>query len=325
MGRRLAAVLATVIVAVGLGTLVWNRAEAETYEQVVDNSDKDRFAASESWKKSDSGEGINGEDYRFALPADKGAHALFKVNIPADGEYFVYARWPEAPGLNDKALVGVESTYGTKWTEVNQRENGGRWVRIGVYEMRAGDEYSVKVSRGTDGKGNVVADAVKVVQVSTYKAEKSQAPDEETSGEEASKSAASSSSSPAPRTASATGYDVVREARRYIGTTYRLGGPSACKPFVAMDCTCLTTTVFRKFGRSLPDSPQGLWDRYGSRVSSPQPGDVVFFSEDGSGRITHVGIYSGSGKLVHASSYFGKVVESQMRYIRGYKGAKRML
>jgi hypothetical protein len=27
---------------------------------------------------------------------------------------------------------------------------------------------------------------------------------------------------------------------------------------------------------------------------------------------------------VHASAYFGKVVESKMRYIKGYSGAKRL-
>jgi cell wall-associated NlpC family hydrolase len=51
----------------------------------------------------------------------------------------------------------------------------------------------------------------------------------------------------------------------------------------------------------------------------------VFFKEGGRRRgITHVGIYSGRGNLVHASAYFGKVVESKMRYVRGYSGAKRL-
>ena len=40
--------------------------------------------------------------------------------------------------------------------------------------------------------------------------------------------------------------------------------------------------------------------------------------------ITHVGLYSGRGNLVHASAYFGKVVESKMRYVKGYSGAKRL-
>ena len=50
-----------------------------------------------------------------------------------------------------------------------------------------------------------------------------------------------------------------------------------------------------------------------------RPGDLVFFKEAGRSRpITHVGIYSGNGNLVHASNFFGKVVESKMKYMRGY-------
>jgi cell wall-associated NlpC family hydrolase len=57
----------------------------------------------------------------------------------------------------------------------------------------------------------------------------------------------------------------------------------------------------------------------------PPPGDLVFFKEAGWSRpITHVGIYSGRENLVHASNFFGKVVESKMRYMRGYYGAKRI-
>jgi cell wall-associated NlpC family hydrolase len=67
----------------------------------------------------------------------------------------------------------------------------------------------------------------------------------------------------------------------------------------------------------------GQW-RYepsrGIRYNDLRTGDIVFFAEGGGG-LTHVGIYSGKGNLVHASKYFGKVVESQMRYIRGYSGA----
>ncbi|MDQ3638237.1 MAG: hypothetical protein M3426_09620 [Actinomycetota bacterium] len=39
--------------------------------------------------------------------------------------------------------------------------------------------------------------------------------------------------------------------------------------------------------------------------------------------MTHVGVYSGNGNIVHASSYFGKVVESRIKYINGFAGAKR--
>jgi cell wall-associated NlpC family hydrolase len=64
---------------------------------------------------------------------------------------------------------------------------------------------------------------------------------------------------------------------------------------------------------------------YGTYVdyNDLQPGDLVFFDEEGTG-ISHVGIYSGGGYLVHSSAYFGYVVESDMSYIYGYYTARRL-
>jgi cell wall-associated NlpC family hydrolase len=50
----------------------------------------------------------------------------------------------------------------------------------------------------------------------------------------------------------------------------------------------------------------------------------VFFKEGGSSVITHVAVYSGNDNIVHASSYWGRVVEREMRYVDGYFGAKRL-
>jgi hypothetical protein len=35
-------------------------------------------------------------------------------------------------------------------------------------------------------------------------------------------------------------------------------------------------------------------------------------------------MYAGNGYILHASSYYGKVVKSKMKYINGYYGAKRV-
>ncbi len=121
-----------------------------------------------------------------------------------------------------------------------------------------------------------------------------------------------------------TGNDVVRAAKRYIGTRYRYATCQSSR----MSCTCLTKMTWAKFGHKLPMSEKGQWsyDR-GRKVgkSGLRPGDIVFFKEGKRKRgITHVGIYSGNGNVVHASAFFGKVVESKMRYIKGYSGAKRL-
>ena len=112
--------------------------------------------------------------------------------------------------------------------------------------------------------------------------------------------------------AHAQGYSdqaVVDQARSYIGTSYGSSG---------LDCSGFTSAVFADLGVSLPDSPSGQYS-YGT-PSNAKAGDLVFFNEGGYG-ISHVGIATGQGTLIHASTYYGEVVESPMRYVPGYVGA----
>jgi cell wall-associated NlpC family hydrolase len=94
-----------------------------------------------------------------------------------------------------------------------------------------------------------------------------------------------------------------------------------------MSCTCETKKTYKRFGHrlSMIESRQWRYDR-GARTirdrSNLRQGDEVFFKERGR-RISHVGVFSGNGNLVHASVYYGKVVESKMKYVNGYFGAKR--
>jgi cell wall-associated NlpC family hydrolase len=123
-----------------------------------------------------------------------------------------------------------------------------------------------------------------------------------------------------------SGQNIASVGRWHIGTPYRPSPPGLCRAYRWEDCSCFTKLVFKHFGKNLPESPVKQWQR-GQKIarSDVRPGDLVFFKEAGMARpITHVGIYSGRGKLVHASNYFGKVVESRMSYMRGYSGAKRL-
>ena len=120
---------------------------------------------------------------------------------------------------------------------------------------------------------------------------------------------------------------IVRVARWHIGTPYRNSPPGRCRAYRSEDCACTTKLVFKKFGKKLPDDPVRQWQQLNTRVARAhlRRGDLVFFKEAGMRRpITHVGIYSGHGNLIHASNFFGKVVESKMKYMRGYYGAKRI-
>ena len=270
------------------------------YSQVVDNTDEGRFKADESWGAGSYGLGVHDRNYRFARPAGDGTLAQFRIKIPETTRYAVYARWPEVKGLNSSAPVGVETTSGLEWTRVDQQRDGGRWVRVGVFEMEAGDDYSVFFSQQTSGEGYVAADAVKVVKVSSgaASAEPREKGDPDT----------------------AKGREMVREARTYMRVPYRLGRASRS----GVDCSGLTMLVYRKFGISLPHDVEEQY-RYGSPVrGKPKAGDLVFFNEHGSG-ISHVGIATGRGTIIHASNYWHRVTETNIKHIKGYKGAKRLL
>jgi cell wall-associated NlpC family hydrolase len=90
--------------------------------------------------------------------------------------------------------------------------------------------------------------------------------------------------------------DLIGIARRFLGTPYSYGanGPDS------FDCSGYVRYVFAHRGISLPRvaSDQA---RAGRRVSTPAPGDLVFFSAGRDGYITHVGIYIGNNSFIQAS------------------------
>jgi NlpC/P60 family/SPOR domain len=91
---------------------------------------------------------------------------------------------------------------------------------------------------------------------------------------------------------------IVRTARRYVGTPYRWGGES---PLTGFDCSGLTMVVYRINGLNLPRSSRQQW-KVGRRIprSKLQKGDLVFFATSGGRRISHVGIYTGRNRFLHA-------------------------
>jgi cell wall-associated NlpC family hydrolase len=121
-----------------------------------------------------------------------------------------------------------------------------------------------------------------------------------------------------------TGGGVLGEAKTWLGVPYDYSH-MAGETRAAVDCSAFTAAVFAKFGIMLPDSPAGQLGM-GTPVSGePKAGDLVFFSEDGSGVPTHVGIANGDGTLTHASDFTGEVSVTPMKYINGYMGARRLL
>ncbi|WP_256842595.1 C40 family peptidase [Ornithinimicrobium cryptoxanthini] len=86
-----------------------------------------------------------------------------------------------------------------------------------------------------------------------------------------------------------SGSAILAEAEKYAGIMYRYGGTS---PSTGFDCSGYTQYVFGQLGISLPRSAAAQ-QSYATPVSSPQPGDLVFWGSPA----YHVGIYAGGGQI----------------------------
>src|SRR5918998_6467659 len=286
------------------------------YSQVVDNTHSSRFDAP-GWKRGGSDVWAHGGNYVSVRAST--SDARFKLKTPTAGDYALYAWWPARKGNSSAARFGVETAVGTKWIEANQTRDGGMWVKLGIYEMKAGDRHAVRVSPG-DGSGEVIADAVALVRGAASPPPDDLAPAEGSAGSGKNVYGASNTNSERR--------DIVRYGRTHIGTPYYHSPPDACWAYEKEDCSCFTKLVYSHFGTELPDEPkEQFWGGKRKWVAQAdlKRGDLVFFKENGPyNGITHVAMYSGNGYVLHASSYYAEVVESEMRYLKGYAGARRI-
>ena len=94
---------------------------------------------------------------------------------------------------------------------------------------------------------------------------------------------------------------VLPTAERYLGVPYRWGGTS---PRTGFDCSGFVQYVFAKHGTRLPRTSREMASagrHIRPRWSALEPGDLVLFAEPGE-RISHVAIYAGRRRIIHASS-----------------------
>jgi peptidoglycan DL-endopeptidase LytE len=97
---------------------------------------------------------------------------------------------------------------------------------------------------------------------------------------------------------------VVGRARARLGANYCWGGTRRC-----FDCSGFTYRVYRHHGASLPHSSSMQWrarrrDGWATtwRIRGLRRGDLVFFKNTYKRGISHVGVYTGNRRFIHASS-----------------------
>ncbi|MEK1829258.1 NlpC/P60 family protein [Priestia megaterium] len=139
-------------------------------------------------------------------------------------------------------------------------------------------------------------------------------------------SSSSSSSKPSTSTGSSTSSSsaskVISYGKRFMGTPYVWGGSTPS----GFDCSGFLNYVYRNaVGVNLPRTVAAIYQT-GTRVSSPQPGDIVFFETYKPGA-SHAGIYLGNGQFLNASSSQGVTISSMSNsyWSKRYLGAKRYL
>ena len=121
---------------------------------------------------------------------------------------------------------------------------------------------------------------------------------------------------------------VISVARSQLGTRYRLGSSTPGKAF---DCSGLIRYVMSALRLDLPRTAHEQ-SKFGLEIARDtaqlRPGDLLTF---GTARhITHIGIYAGDGRVIHASTSRRQVVEAPItslgpKLLRQWRSARRLI
>jgi cell wall-associated NlpC family hydrolase len=122
---------------------------------------------------------------------------------------------------------------------------------------------------------------------------------------------------------------LVAVARAQIGTRYVLGGTTPR----GFDCSGLVRYVMASLRVELPRTA-AQQARIGDEVSTDpsrlRPGDLLTFGRRDRSGVSHIGIYVGQGRYIHASSVAGRVIESDLNrtgspLIKAWRGVRRIV
>ncbi len=119
---------------------------------------------------------------------------------------------------------------------------------------------------------------------------------------------------------------LVSVAQQFIGVPYQWGDAS---PVEGFDCSGLTMMVYQLIGLDMPRISRDQFRR-GREIGRDQlrPGDLVFFTTDRSGDVSHVGIYQGDDMFIHAPRSGKQVTRSSLSsdyFRKRYLGARAFM
>ncbi|WNF22694.1 SH3 domain-containing C40 family peptidase [Mesobacillus jeotgali] len=94
-------------------------------------------------------------------------------------------------------------------------------------------------------------------------------------------------------------------AKSNLGVKYKWAGNNPN----GFDCSGLVNYSFDKAGIDLPRTAEEMYN-VGTKVTSYQPGDLLFFATSGGRKVTHVAIYIGNGQMIHSATSKGVSIAS---------------
>lgn len=123
----------------------------------------------------------------------------------------------------------------------------------------------------------------------------------------------------------ATAENIIQLAKQFVGGKYVWGGSSPSSG--GFDCSGLVQYVFSRHGIHLPRVAEDQYQKgIPVRYEDLQPGDLVFQANTYKSGISHVALYIGEGKILHAKGRnYGIVIDSITRFSAGHPGARRIL
>ncbi|MEU6087591.1 DNRLRE domain-containing protein [Streptomyces sp. NPDC047085] len=130
---------------------------------LVDNSDTQNTSKTGTWTKADvtGQQGYNHETHAAGTGTDA---YTWTLNIPKDGTYTAYVKFPQVTGAATTAKYTVTYDGGTadKTIDQNATANQGTWVSLGSFAFKQGNAAKLQLFQNSGG--TVVADAVKLVR-----------------------------------------------------------------------------------------------------------------------------------------------------------------
>ena len=196
-----------------------------------------------------------------------------------------------AASSSSNAGSASSQTSGSSSTQSSSSNNSGSTTNSTQSSQSSNAPSSSQASGSTSSSQSSQSSSA---QSSSSNAGSSSSSSASTSSSRAvSKNTVSSSSN----SGSYSGSAVAQIAQKYIGAPYRFGGTTPS----GFDCSGFVFYVYNQAGKSI--GRQTAAGYYGSsyQVSSPQPGDLIFFQDTYKSGISDVGIYLGNNQFISDS------------------------